>query len=288
MRQFFHLENYTRQCHHPFPLILVGMSEGIPGRHTYGSLFLEISILLKGQGHYHVDGRRYELIAPCVFVKFPGKTIEMEFDGPVEEALFMYGQNSLNELEKQKLVSREEPVYYLMSASDVSSSIRDIIQKVTDLHRPYVYDLVDRMAAIMLVQAQSQKCYEPTNQEEIRIREIKAQVDAYFDTDLDINEIAEKQGLSSSNFRRLWRKHIGTSPHQYILQLRIERACSLLIETNDTIASISERVNFQDPFYFSKRFKKEVGVSPKEFRQEKGLSEYLNARLSPKVNIPKL
>ena len=58
------------------------------------------------------------------------------------------------------------------------------------------------------------------------------------------------------------------SPAQYILSLRMVNAQSLLERTTYNIKEISEIVGYENPLYFSRVFKKEIGTSPAQYRKE--------------------
>ncbi len=70
-------------------------------------------------------------------------------------------------------------------------------------------------------------------------------------------------------FRRAFKETIGKSPGQYHLQIRLEKACKLLRETNLTVTEISQNLGFESEFYFSRIFKKKVGQPPGVFRLKK-------------------
>lgn len=65
-----------------------------------------------------------------------------------------------------------------------------------------------------------------------------------------------------------FKKYAGMTMSTYINQLRIQRAKHMLGKTNETVTKIAADVGFQDCFYFSKQFKKIVGMSPSEYRTE--------------------
>lgn len=81
-------------------------------------------------------------------------------------------------------------------------------------------------------------------------------------------ELARRAGLSLRQFERTFRKALGTSPRQYILRVRIESACSLLAETDDTIASIAQKCGFYDHAHFTHAFISQINMSPSQFRRE--------------------
>jgi AraC-like DNA-binding protein len=79
---------------------------------------------------------------------------------------------------------------------------------------------------------------------------------------------AQQQGLSYSSFRRLFKDHTGLPPHQYLLELRIRKARSLLTTTTLSVESIADEVGFDSSFYFSRCFKQRTGLAPRNFRKK--------------------
>ena len=90
--------------------------------------------------------------------------------------------------------------------------------------------------------------------------------------DLTTEEIARTADMSESHFRRLFKIAYGLSPIKYINILRIERAKELIRYTNESFSDIATVVGFANLYYFSRMFKKEVGCTPSEFKDE--YSEY--------------
>lgn len=64
----------------------------------------------------------------------------------------------------------------------------------------------------------------------------------------------------------VFKKHSGLTISEYILQLRIQRAKVLLSKSNHSVMQIAQEVGFQDPYYFSRQFKKMTGLTPSQFR----------------------
>ncbi|GMQ58924.1 AraC family transcriptional regulator [Vallitalea sediminicola] len=86
-------------------------------------------------------------------------------------------------------------------------------------------------------------------------------------TKITINELADYMNLHPNYLIRLFTSTFGLSPMEYINRLRIERAKELLTINNESIKLISELVGFSTPYYFSLVFKKQTGLSPKQYRQ---------------------
>ena len=85
--------------------------------------------------------------------------------------------------------------------------------------------------------------------------------------DLKIDDIAEAMGMSRSVLYAKIKQSMSMTPIDFVRHIRIMRASELLQQTDDTLASISFEVGFSDPKYFSKVFKKEMGIVPSEYRE---------------------
>ncbi len=77
-----------------------------------------------------------------------------------------------------------------------------------------------------------------------------------------LEELAAACHLSASHFCRLFRQITGYSPIQYLLDLRLQEAATLLKRTDKTISQIAYEVGFDDIGYFSRKFKTQFGFSP--------------------------
>lgn len=89
---------------------------------------------------------------------------------------------------------------------------------------------------------------------------------AHLETTISIDDVARDLGLSSPAFRSLFKDYTGMSPYQYYLHLKINRSKDLLEGTDLTVKEIAHRLNFQDPFHFSKLFKNKTGQPPSQWR----------------------
>ena len=66
--------------------------------------------------------------------------------------------------------------------------------------------------------------------------------------------------------RQRFTTHTGLSPHQYLLEFRLVRARSLLVETEFSIKEIATQTGFEDEFYFSRLFRQKLNLTPSQWR----------------------
>lgn len=90
-------------------------------------------------------------------------------------------------------------------------------------------------------------------------------IQAHLDTNISLHELSNTVGMSRHHFSRLFKKSVGYSPYQYVLKCRIERAKTLLLQRQQTIADVAFTVGFASQSHFTQHFKRLVGITPKQF-----------------------
>ena len=94
----------------------------------------------------------------------------------------------------------------------------------------------------------------------------------YFEKDFSIKDIADYGGISETHLRRIFKQNLNISPIKYVNCLKLDKAKNMLQVSNFTINEIALSVGFDDPYYFSRFFKHETGLSPSEYKKNnKGL-----------------
>ncbi|GGD83943.1 helix-turn-helix domain-containing protein [Paenibacillus nasutitermitis] len=87
----------------------------------------------------------------------------------------------------------------------------------------------------------------------------------HYSVHVDIEELARSSGTSASRFYQSFRWQTGLSPHKYITKIRLDAALRLLAHTSSSIVGIAHSVGYPDEYYFSRLFKKQMGLSPTEY-----------------------
>ena len=93
-------------------------------------------------------------------------------------------------------------------------------------------------------------------------------LDRHFtDPDLMLKDTAAEAGMSGSRFSTMFAREMGCTFTEYVTRLRIEKACALLRDSTIRIAKIAQEVGYNDPHYFSWIFRKNMGMTPTEYRE---------------------
>ena len=89
----------------------------------------------------------------------------------------------------------------------------------------------------------------------------------YYNTDLNLDEVADAVGLSKYHLCREFNHLYGISPGKYLANLRLQKSCALLLQSHQhTIAEIASMVGFSNDNYFCKVFRKAFGTTPTQYR----------------------
>lgn len=110
------------------------------------------------------------------------------------------------------------------------------------------------------------------------LRERELSADVYVDyavtfilsnsANVKISDVARYIGINRSYLTSIFKKKMGVSPQEYLMQCKLDRACQLLRDSDASIQDISRRVGYDNPLTFSKIFRTRFGRSPTAYREE--------------------
>lgn len=145
----------------------------------------------------------------------------------------------------------------------------DITQAVEKIYYNYqkgnVYGALSGLYRILEQSAGADQYVSP--REKQLLEPIVAYLQAHLtDPELDLSQLSDLAGVSNVYLRRIFKKHQGVSPAGYVIRQRLQMAQQLLLsEEKQTVAEVAAQVGYRDPLYFSRLFKKQLGMSPTEY-----------------------
>jgi AraC-like DNA-binding protein len=81
-----------------------------------------------------------------------------------------------------------------------------------------------------------------------------------------VHELARRAGMGTTAFRAAFERTMGRAPHRYLEERRMERAARALVDTDHKIIKIAAAEGYDDPYHFSRVFRRVMGVSPRGYR----------------------
>ncbi len=127
---------------------------------------------------------------------------------------------------------------------------------------------IEAQAATLLILSKCLKDYPPQQVlYDDRIQRVIQHMRAHLHEDLDRDSLAHICHLSPTRFHDVFVEACGVAPMRYVTRLRLQRAQSLLRESDDSMAQIADACGFASQAYFNRVFKKSFGQSPGAYRQ---------------------
>ena len=99
------------------------------------------------------------------------------------------------------------------------------------------------------------------------VKEAKEFILEHYYEDISLDVVAEKVGITGGYLSTILSKSLDCGFVEYVNNIRIDRACGYLKQGSLKVYEIADRVGFNDEKYFSKVFKKTMGMSPREYKQ---------------------
>ena len=128
------------------------------------------------------------------------------------------------------------------------------------------------MAAFMQIVGYLSRCYAKAKNSDsralLRIGAAISHLEENYSGHVDLDQLAAIARMSNRNFVRTFQAALGNSPIAHLIQLRVNHAASLLCRTEKNVTEIAFQVGFNDGNYFSRQFRKLLGVTPSQYRQQ--------------------
>ena len=181
----------------------------------------------------------------------------------------------------EALEVRDMPVFGLGDTQAAVAIFRQIFALLSE--RPLALDgalhaavasLIAKLFEARLLAASLRERSSAGEKADLKLRAALARMRMDYRQPWRVEELARLSGLSVPHFFRCFRKATGASPMDWLRRERMNQAKRRLSESRDRIADIASQVGYGDQFYFSRDFKKLVGLSPRHYRDQE------NTRLS--------
>ena len=226
-----------------------------------------------GEGTYESQGMTPKCVqAGDLIVLFPGVWHRYAPNPKTgwEERWLAFGGDFAARLMEDKLFAPSQPLLRIGTnpfLHDAYSELMDILRAPTLSTPSLAAAAAHRIIAQSSHAARSRTASNPaTAQREEMVQRAKQRMVEQLDQRLHMRDLAAEQGVSYSLFRHTFKQHSGLSPKAYLIELRIERARSLLTGTSLSVKEVADQLSFETPYYFMRLFKNKTGMTPTQWR----------------------
>lgn len=224
-----------------------------------------ISFILKGTGDYFFRGKRYKVEAPCMLIQWPGEPMNYGPESSWIEMYFIYPEDTFTTWKKTGLFTPDNPVRKMYNPAKVIERALELYHQLQ--HPPWSGDRIDSLCYDLVLETWLNE--QKTIIENTHIPEIRKRIEESIGGDIDCNALAKEFNMSLSSLRRYWHKYHGEETFaEYRNYCFLQKSCRLLSETDLAVKEIAVKMNFADPFYFSRKFTQLAGMTPVEYRKK--------------------
>ena len=252
--------------------------------------------MLKGSGIAKIKNKSYSLKAGDIFLINSGEvhsymrdplyTLDVEDTDDVPLFLFVQISNHcLREYFPQirTTIFNSCNLRDYLSDEEANSMINLLVQsaKLYFMEDPlYQLNVLSNIAKVLV------SCYkevpheiiseaQKTNlkQKNLRVERIISYIDANFETQIRLQDLAEQENLSPTHFSHLFTSLFGVTFQNYVNIKRMEQCIRLMPNKEKTLLEISYESGFSDPKYMNRMFIKHFGYTPKEYRKRLGMEQ---------------
>ena len=236
-----------------------------------GRLDYQILYIHKGCGHFFIDNEWQTIPAGSIVVYLPSEPQIYTYyakDTPEIYWIHFSGTQSLDYLQRYHIHN-----CYIGRHRSLTQLFDEIILEL-QVHKPFFKDFTcaSFLKMLPMIERYYQSQFDSTDNSAMIERLIVELNKSYMDP-WSIASMAQYCHLSSDYFSHQFKENTGSSPIQFLYNLRIEKAKELLLTEGLTVSEVAALVGYKDPLYFSRIFKKATGVSPKRFHGNRWLMD---------------
>lgn len=250
-----------------------GVEDCSPG-HSWGPAVRDhylIHYILSGKGNFQVGDNIYTLEKGQGFLIFPN--VISKYVADIHEPwsyswVGFHGIKAESYLRQANLTSANPVFSYTQDnvLKDYLSQMiltKDMIKGRDIKLLGLLYSFLSRLIEV----SDGSNMDENENRKELYIKKIIEFIEMNYSRDISVSEMSHYIGLDRSYLYSIFKSYLNVSPQEFLINLRIDKACDLMKNNLLNIGDISRSVGYEDPLLFSKIFKKIKGSSPKEFRK---------------------
>ena len=245
--------------------------EKLPTWRPRGRLDYQLLYVASGKAHFYFGGQEKEVTAGHMVLYQPRQEQKYDYfskDKPEVYWVHFTGGDVKNIL-RHFAIPMDENVFYSGTASTYAYLFKEMINELQTCKTGYQELLEMYLRQIFLLIQRSREEEKPAVSSYLQeeMEHARRYFSEHYNEAISIEDFAQSRGMSVSWFMRNFKQIAKVTPMQYILNIRINNAVTLLETTDYNVAEISAIVGYDNPLYFSRIFKKQRGVSPSDYRK---------------------
>lgn len=291
------LKENTRHGTVSFPLALYewsGTNDWKVSLHWHDEM--ELIYFEKGTFTAWLNTKEFQVEAPAIMFVHPGELHSLFLPSDSIESAIVFNLNILSfehydaiqaKLIRPLMRGRLKMPLFIKQTDPVFPHVKDcyesMTQKIIEMNKCNPENEIEKNAAYLQIKAllfdMLAALYQNNyllhikdtnieNEHQIEnLKKVLSYINENYSTPIRLEELASLLNLNAQYFCRYFKENIGKTVTEYINEIRIEKAAEALAETDEKIITIAQDTGFDNVGYFIRRFKREKGVTPSEYRK---------------------
>ncbi len=248
------------------------------GQFKYNSKNRYITIRERGRQDYHIlfiykgkciaeyEDKTYTLNPGDFVVYYPTQRQKYAYHENIEHHSFWLhfsGSYAQTLLQNCNLTSG---VHKASTGGDISDIKNTYTLLVTEFNTKPIMYKTKSTGLLLLLLSQLYSLENPIKKQNKHVYALEDYIHNNYSAPPDIESFAKSANLSVDRFKHLFKEHTGMPIHNYLINVRLTQAKRLLKNTDMTVKEVSYAVGYRDELYFSRIYKKHMGISPSEVK----------------------
>jgi len=233
-------------------------------RRREASEVFAVELVLEGSMLFIQNDKKYRVMAGSVFLVHHGQNNEFTTgsEGHCHRLACSFSGHELNGLLNTTKLTKHD-VIKLNNFELVEKTMRECFDELKEKRTGF-----RRRASILgyKLLLELEENLEQINTPDLLLRAVDL-MEHHLSQQLSLKKIAKALNSAPTSLNRVFQQHFKISPINYFINLKIEAAKSLLLDTNMQIQEVAQNTGYSSALYFSSEFKKRTGLSPREFRK---------------------
>ena len=261
---------FGNACSNELPLLVNCAGRTIAGKahinsNDNGRLDYYLIYVLADEMHILRQGEWHRLTPGSIFIVPPNTPYKCKCTTASASFLWVHftGSNVKNTLERYK-IGLFPNVYKTADVNNISARFQKLFEGFARNDSYRAYDLSALLDRLLI---EIGRAIEKNKTERVSLSKSIRFINENYATQIKITDLAHMENMCMTAYNMAFKKQMGMPPTKYIIKLRITNAKELLRTTNLIVREIGVICGYDDVVFFRKTFKKEVGVSPSEYRE---------------------
>ena len=270
----------------------LNLSNKIPPS-PYTTDYYTISICTSGRYNLYANNNKFEIKENTLFIESPYMYVQKEYLSDSINNMYILVKGSALKQYFEALGINEGNILFPYPVSEKQIALLDEIIKLLSTYTEVIFETLAEpkklthfrntsnatarrmrrrglfyilLSGLFELHEENSRNDEPTSNQKAYIKRAIDYIEENYGLDINVDKIANHLGLNRSYLYKLFKRELGISVQDFIIQTKMRISCSLLKQTELSVKSVAISVNY-DPITFSRIFKKQIGITPTQYRE---------------------